>query len=110
MRLRYSWGISVFEAARSKKSLTCSRKRGSLNSSSLGPKLAGSMLAAFFENKADSKVQKVRNVSQKIEKNAGLLYESRFVAFSYHVRALTSVEESDGRLHLVELVDLLHFL
>jgi hypothetical protein len=30
--------------------------------------------------------------------------------FSYQVRALTSVEESHGRLHLVELVDLLHFL
>lgn len=80
MRLRYSWGMSVLEAARSKKSFTCSRKRGSLNSSSLGPKLAGSMLAVVDENKADSKVQKVRNVSQEIE-NAVLMYESRFAAF-----------------------------
>lgn len=39
---KYSAGMFVLEAALSKKSLTCSRKRGSLNSSSFGPKFAGS--------------------------------------------------------------------
>ena len=54
IRFKYSWGMSVLEAARSKKSLTCSRKRGSWNSSSLGPKFLGSIEAAALEKLAAS--------------------------------------------------------
>ncbi len=54
IRLRYSWGTSVLEAARSKKSLTCSRKRGSWYSSSLGPKFLGSTAEVTLEKVAAS--------------------------------------------------------
>jgi hypothetical protein len=47
---KYSEGISVVAAALSKKSLTCSKKRGSLNSSSFGPKFLGSTSKALEEN------------------------------------------------------------
>ena len=54
IRFKYSLGMSVLEAARSKKSLTCSRKRGSWKESSLGPKLVGSMLAVLEKRAAST--------------------------------------------------------
>lgn len=48
IRFKYSSGMSVFEAALSKKSLTYSRNLGSWNSSNLGPKLDGSRGLVFY--------------------------------------------------------------
>ncbi len=45
MRSRYCWSMPVLPAASLKKSLTCSRKRGSLFSSSFGPNLAAKAAA-----------------------------------------------------------------
>lgn len=57
--LKYSAGMFVLEAALSKKSLTCSRKRGSWNSSSFGPKLCGST-SGFTDCADDEKLMRPR--------------------------------------------------
>jgi hypothetical protein len=59
IKSRYSTGMSVLLAALSKKSFTYSKKRGSLCSSSFGPKFFGSMgsVLVVAENLKRSKIK-----------------------------------------------------